>query len=286
MRLIERAEEMSAFSGGAPVVLVPTMGALHEGHAALVREARRLAGQGGTVVVSIFVNPTQFGPGEDFEDYPRDLAKDCARCEQAGADVIFHPTVEEMYAGDASVVVSETRLSQLLCGASRPTHFGGVCTVVAKLFGLVRPEVAVFGKKDYQQLAIIRRLVRDLNMEVTIYGVGTVREADGLAMSSRNLYLDEEERRQAPVIRRSLLAADPNLPGPEMVARIAAQLHLGAPRGQIDYLELVDAESLERIDAVGDRPALLAAAVFFGRTRLIDNLELSAAGPGQIPPEN
>lgn len=267
---------MMALIGPARVVLVPTMGALHDGHATLVREARSLAGKDGTVVVSIFVNPTQFAPGEDFESYPRNLAADRETCAKARADIIFHPSPDAMYAAGASIEIAETKLSQLLCGASRPTHFGGVCTVVAKLFNLVRPDIAVFGKKDYQQLAIIRRLVRDLNMGVNIHGVETVREEDGLAMSSRNLYLDDEQRAQAPVIRRALLAADTRLPRDEMLAAIVAQLHQEAPLGQIDYLELVDAETLERIERVGGRPALLAIAVFFGKTRLIDNLE---AGP-------
>lgn len=274
MRLIENPAEMAALAGQKPVLLVPTMGALHDGHAALVREARSLAGKCGTVVVSIFVNPTQFAPGEDLENYPRDLEADRETCARAGADVIFHPSAADMYAADASITIRESRLSQLLCGASRPTHFDGVCTVVTKLFNLVRPDIAVFGKKDYQQLAIIRRLVRDLNLGVEICGVETVREADGLAMSSRNLYLDAEERTQAAGLRRALLAADVALPAVQMIAGIAEQLQREAPRGQIDYLELVDAESLARIDAVGDRPALLAAAVCFGKTRLIDNLEL------------
>ena len=195
MRLIESIDEMMALIGPARVVLVPTMGALHDGHATLVREARSLAGKDGTVVVSIFVNPTQFAPGEDFESYPRNLAADRETCAKARADIIFHPSPDAMYAAGASIEIAETKLSQLLCGASRPTHFGGVCTVVAKLFNLVRPDIAVFGKKDYQQLAIIRRLVRDLNMGVNIHGVETVREEDGLAMSSRNLYLDSCTRR-------------------------------------------------------------------------------------------
>lgn len=275
MRLIESPAEMAAFTGQRPLVLVPTMGALHAGHAALVREARRLAGKGGTVVVSIFVNPTQFAPGEDFDAYPRNLDADRETCSRAGADVIFHPAAGDMYAGDASVTIGESRLSRLLCGASRPTHFAGVCTVVAKLFNLVRPDIAVFGKKDFQQLAIIRRLVRDLNMGVQVHGVETTREDDGLAMSSRNTYLDREQRAQAPAIRRALLAADLRLPAEGMLAGIASQLHREAPLGQIDYLELVDADSLERIGQVGERPALLALAVFFGRTRLIDNLEIS-----------
>jgi pantoate--beta-alanine ligase len=277
MRLIRATEEMARLIGEKPVVLVPTMGALHEGHAALVSEARQLAGKHGTVVVSIFVNPTQFGPGEDFESYPRDLEADRQACSRAGADVIFHPSAEDMYAGDASITVRETSLSQLLCGASRPGHFAGVCTVVTKLLNLVGPDIAVFGKKDYQQLAIIRRLVRDLNIGVQIHGMDTVRESDGLAMSSRNRYLNAAERAQAPAIRQALLAADVSLPRAEMLAGIAEQLHQEAPLAQIDYLELVDAGSLERIDAVGCQPALLAAAVFFGKTRLIDNLEIKAA---------
>ena len=275
MRVIETSAEMVAFAGAAPVVLVPTMGALHRGHATLVREARELAGEGGTVVVSIFVNPTQFAPGEDFDQYPRDLEADRKTCAEAGADLIFAPPVGEMYSADASIEVRESRLSQVLCGASRPTHFAGVCTVVAKLFNLVRPDIAVFGKKDYQQLAIIRRLVRDLNFGVQIHGVETVREEDGLAMSSRNLYLSEAERAQAPAIRRALLKSDMGRRASYIVAEIKRQIRKCAPDGKIDYIELVDAETLERIKGVVDRPALLAAAVFFGNTRLIDNLEVS-----------
>ena len=277
MRVIESCAEISAMNLATPVVLVPTMGALHDGHATLVREARELAGASGTVVVSIFVNPTQFAPGEDFEAYPRDLEADRVTCEEAGADLIFHPSPEEMYAGDASIEIAETRLSQVLCGQSRPTHFGGVCTVVAKLFNIVRPEIAVFGKKDFQQLAIIRRLVRDLNFNVQVHGVETVREADGLAMSSRNLYLSEEERAQAPVIRRALLAADVGAEAGVILEEIEREIRAGAPAGKIDYLELVDAESLERVSGKIERPALLAVAVFFSRARLIDNLELAPA---------
>jgi len=278
MRLIEDPKAMAELRGQSPVVLVPTMGALHEGHATLVREAREFAGKSGTVVVSIFVNPTQFGPGEDFEAYPRDLQADREVCAAAGADVIFHPAAGSMYAGDASIEVRESLLSNLLCGASRPGHFAGVCTVVAKLFNLVRPDIAVFGKKDYQQLAIIRRLVRDLDMPVDVRGVETVREEDGLAMSSRNLYLGKDERSQAATIRRALLAADSGLPAAEMLEKISAQITEEAPLGKIDYIELVDAESLAWIDAVGDRMALIAAAVFFGKTRLIDNIELPPTG--------
>ncbi|MGI9243170.1 MAG: pantoate--beta-alanine ligase [Verrucomicrobiales bacterium] len=274
MRLIEKSADMAALVGQKPLVLVPTMGALHDGHEALVREARNLAGRNGTVVVSIFVNPTQFGPGEDFESYPRELEADREVCARAGADVVFHPSAEEMYVAGASVTVQEADLSQRLCGASRPGHFGGVCTVVTKLFNLVLPDMAVFGKKDYQQLAIIRRLVRDLNMGVEIHGLETMREADGLAMSSRNAYLGEEERRQAPAIRRALLGADTSLDRDTMLGEISRQLSEEAPLGKIDYLDLVDGSSLERIDTVDTQPAVLAAAVYFGKTRLIDNLEV------------
>lgn len=274
MRLIEKSADMAALVGQKPLVLVPTMGALHDGHAALVREARSLAGRSGTVVVSIFVNPTQFGPGEDFESYPRDLEADREVCAKAGADVIFHPSAEEMYVGGASVTVHEAELSQRLCGASRPGHFGGVCTVVTKLFNLVLPDMAVFGKKDYQQLAIIRRLVRDLNMGVEIHGLETMREADGLAMSSRNAYLNAEQRQQAPAIRRALLGADTSLDRDAMLGEISQRLSEEAPLGKIDYLDLVDGSSLERIDTVTSGPAVLAAAVYFGKTRLIDNLEV------------
>ena len=252
------------------------MGALHAGHQSLVaRAARPFAGAQPRVLVSVFVNPTQFGPSEDFEAYPRTLEEDRDLCAKAGADVIFHPSAEAMYPGDASISILESRLSRRLCGASRPGHFGGVCTVVAKLFLLVRPDIAVFGKKDFQQLAIIRRMVRDLNFGVKVHGVETVRELDGLAMSSRNVYLSGGERVQAAAIRRAMLGVDVGLGVEEMLAGMVERLREEAPLGVIDYLELVDAETLEGIDGVSDRPALLAAAVFFGKTRLIDNLEIA-----------
>lgn len=188
----------------APVVLVPTMGALHQGHLDLVREAKRLAGDLGRVAVSIFVNPLQFGPGEDLDRYPRTLESDVAGCREAGADLVFAPSNSQIYHPDRSVQIIEQSLSKVLCGASRPGHFDGVCTVVAKLFNLFQPDAAVFGKKDFQQLAIIRRMVRDLDIPVRLHGMETVREADGLAMSSRNRYLTAEERAQAPALRASL----------------------------------------------------------------------------------
>ncbi|MDB6137742.1 MAG: Pantothenate synthetase [Verrucomicrobiaceae bacterium] len=265
-------------AGTRRVVLVPTMGALHEGHVHLVRVAREMAGPDGFVAVSIFVNPLQFGPKEDFSRYPRDLEADAAKCEEAGADVIFAPDVAEVYAPDRSTIILEKSLSHMLCGASRPGHFDGVCTVVAKLFNYFQPDDAVFGKKDYQQLAIIRRMVRDLSFPVAVHGIETVREDDGLAMSSRNRYLTEEERRQAPALREALQKARGTWAGGVTgTARLieVAREHLEehAPLGRIDYLSVVDADSLHPLDVVEDQ-GLMAVAVFFGKARLIDNLEL------------
>ncbi|MCB1226125.1 MAG: pantoate--beta-alanine ligase [Verrucomicrobiales bacterium] len=265
---------------GGRMVLVPTMGALHEGHFTLVRRARELAGDAGRVLVTIFVNPLQFGPNEDFEAYPRTLEADVAGCAEAGADAVFAPPVSEVYAKDRSVTVQESALSGRLCGASRPGHFDGVATVVMKLFNLTQPTDAVFGQKDYQQLAIIRRVVRDLNVSVEIHGAETVREADGLAMSSRNRYLTVEERAQAPALRRALLAArDAWRAGEVEGARLREwaleRLAEEAPLGRVDYLEVVDAAALTELPQVmAPGAAVMAAAVFFGRARLIDNLML------------
>ena len=262
-----------------PVVLIPTMGALHSGHVALIEEGRRLAAPGGTVAVSIFVNPTQFGPTEDLGAYPRDLEGDLAKCGLAGADVVFAPEAGEIYFPDASMDVRELSLSKLLCGASRPGHFEGVCLVVLKLFHIIRPAAAVFGKKDRQQLAIIERMVRDLNIEVAIHGVETVRETDGLAMSSRNAYLTPEQRRQAPALRRALLAAaarfrDGERNAAALLARARETLDSEASLGRLDYLEVVDAATMQRVESIA-APAVVAAACFFGTCRLIDNIELS-----------
>ena len=264
----------------APVVLVPTMGALHAGHLELVREAGRLAGAGGRVAVSLFVNPLQFGPNEDLDRYPRTLEADLAGCREAGADLVFAPPVEAMYFADRSVTIFESALSRVLCGASRPGHFDGVCTVVAKLFNLFQPHAAVFGKKDFQQLAIIRRLVRDLDFPVTLHGVETVREADGLAMSSRNRYLTTEERAQAPALRAALQLAQSawaeGITGTAKLRSLVAE-HLAthAPLGRVDYIEIVDASTLEPLPvARQDQHAVIATAVFFGSARLIDNIEL------------
>lgn len=279
MKVVESIDELRAELAASwrPLVLVPTMGALHEGHASLVRTARHLAGDLGSVVVSIFVNPTQFGPGEDFEAYPRDREGDLRICRENAADVVFAPPVAEMYAPDASTEVHETRLAARLCGTSRPGHFTGVCTVVLKLLNIVRPDVAVFGKKDYQQLAVIRRLVRDLDVQVEIVGAETVREPDGLAMSSRNRYLTAGERAEAPAIRRALLdCRDSGIrDAAGLVARFRERMAEWAPLGRTDYAEVVDAATMQPVEAVDPaRACVFAAAVFFGRARLIDNIEL------------
>ncbi len=280
MKIIHEESELRIWRrtvGMKRVVLVPTMGALHEGHVHLVRVARELAGAEGQVGVSIFVNPLQFGPNEDFARYPRELEADAAKCEAAGADVIFAPAADEVYAPDRSIIILEKSLSQVLCGASRPGHFDGVCTVVAKLFNYFQPDDAVFGKKDYQQLAIIRRLVRDLNFPITLHGIDTVREPDGLAMSSRNRYLTPEERAQAPALQEALQATRKAWMDGADTARLIdlARKHIAAhaPSGRIDYLSVVDASTLKPLDAVADN-GLMALAVFFGKTRLIDNIEL------------
>lgn len=260
-----------------PLVLVPTMGALHQGHLALIDHGRDLAGSGGTVVVSIFVNPIQFDRLGDLAAYPQPLDADLAACRAAGVDVVFAPTKESMYFPDRSVTVSESALSKTLCGASRPGHFDGVCTVVLKLFLLTGCAVAVFGEKDFQQLAVIRRMVRDLNVPVEIVGHPTIREADGLAMSSRNLRLSEAQRRDAPRIHQALLEARAaftrDQPGAVELIGIARKGIEASALARIDYLSLVDAESLQPVRQI-TRPTVLAAAVIYGEVRLIDHLRI------------
>lgn len=259
---------------GKTRVLVPTMGALHKAHGELIRVARERARKNGEVVVSIFVNPLQFEPGSDYQRYPRPESEDEEFCRELDVDLLFRPTEEEMYPRGRSVFVDEDSLSKLLEGNSRPGHFRGVCTVVAKLFNLLQPDAAVFGEKDFQQLAIIRRMVRDLNYKVDIVAVPTVREEDGLAFSSRNAYLNSEERKQAAVLRKALLAAKDS--GRKSVNEIvvrARKMINEAPLARIDYVDLVDAETLQPIDSL--KPSsLLAVAVYFGKTRLIDNIQL------------
>jgi len=276
MQVLRRKSELRDHVqiGGVRRVLVPTMGALHEGHLALVAEARRAAGETGEVMVSIFVNPTQFDRSEDLEHYPRTEAADLEACRRAGVDVVFLPEADEVYAADRSVTVTETSLSRVLCGASRPGHFDGVCTVVLKLFLLSGCNAAVFGEKDFQQLAIIRRLVRDLDVPVEIIAHPTLREGDGLAMSSRNARLSAGQRADAPRIHRVLAEAASKPDVPSMLQH-AREGMAGSTLLQVDYLQVVDAETLQPVESL-ERPAVLAAAVFYGEVRLIDHVSIDA----------
>lgn len=254
-------------------VLVPTMGALHRGHLALVKHAREVAGPDGVVVVSIFVNPIQFDRENDLEAYPRPLETDLMQCQAAGVDVVFVPDVREMYAHDRSTLVTENSLSRSLCGASRPGHFDGVCTVVLKLFMLNACHAAVFGEKDFQQLAIIRRMVRDLDVPVEIIESPTVRESDGLALSSRNVRLSTTHREDAPCIFRALNEAAKFHNTDEIIRH--ARKRLGESEYlKIDYLTLVDSENLQTVNDLS-RPSILAAAVFYDDVRLIDHVRIS-----------
>ena len=255
------------------VVLVPTMGALHAGHAALIDAARVRAGKNGTVVVSIFVNPTQFGAKEDLADYPRTPEADLRICAERSADAVFVPTAEEMYPPGDATSIEETALSRGLCGAQRPGHFRGVCTVVAKLFNIVRPDAAIFGEKDFQQLAIVRRMTRDLFLGVEVVGHATVREADGLAMSSRNRYLSPDERARAAHFPAALTRAARET-NPAAIISKAADLITRGTGSSPEYVAVVDAETLEPLQTL-DRSAVLAAAVKIGQTRLIDNVRIA-----------
>ena len=259
---------------GKPRVLVPTMGALHNAHGELIRIAREQAGGNGEVVVSNFVNPLQFEPGSDYDRYPRPEKEDEEFCRRAGIDFLFRPAAEEMYAADRSVFIEENSLSSVMEGKSRPGHFSGVCTVVAKLFNILEPTAAVFGEKDFQQLAVIRRMARDLNYKLDIVAVPTVREEDGLACSSRNAYLKPEERKQAPVLRRALLAAKQSGKTSggdllELVRNIISEASLA----RVDYISVFDSETLKPIEIVNSN-SVLALAVYFGKTRLIDNIRM------------
>jgi pantoate--beta-alanine ligase len=255
-------------------VLMPTMGALHKAHGELIRAARAAAGNDGEVAVSIFVNPLQFEPGSDYQRYPRPEKADEEFCRKAGVDLLFRPSVAELYADDRSAFVEESSLSKVLEGKSRPGHFRGVCTIVAKLFNILSPNAAVFGEKDFQQLAIVRRMVRDLNFKIDIVAVPTIREEDGLAYSSRNQYLSAEERKQAAVLYKALQnAASAGKKSAADVAAVARKIITEAPMARIDYVEVVDAENLRPVEMVGPNSVLLLAA-FFGKTRLIDNVRL------------
>ena len=269
-----RQEVRAARARGARVGLVPTMGALHEGHASLLRAARA---DGGLVVASIFVNPTQFGPTEDLSQYPRPLERDLEICRREGVGLVFAPSAAEMYPAGFATTVRVARMTEKMCGAFRPGHFDGVCTVVAKLLAIVRPDTAYFGEKDAQQLAVVRRMAADLDLGVEIRGCPTVREPDGLAMSSRNAYLSPAERRQALALSRSLAEArEAVLAGERDAGRLAAQVRqrLEAAEGvNLQYVAVVDPDTLEELARVGDK-ALVAVAAKVGATRLIDNVVL------------
>ncbi len=280
MRAIEQVNAMQAWSrevrgrDGLKVALVPTMGALHAGHLSLIELARRHADR---VVASVFVNPVQFDRADDFARYPRDLERDGAMLAGAGADVLFAPEVGEIYPPGSQTFVTVERLAEPLCGAHRPGHFRGVATVVLKLFTIVQPDVAVFGEKDFQQLALIRRMVRDLYLDVDVIGAPIVREADGLAMSSRNRHLDPEERAAARCLAAALDAAEQKVAAGERDAATilagASAVIAGEPRARVDYVSFVDPDSFQDVTTVEER-GLLALAVWIGSTRLIDNRQL------------
>jgi pantoate--beta-alanine ligase len=279
MQALARKNQQAGIASG----LVPTMGCLHAGHLSLVKRARRAVGPNGTVVLSIYVNPTQFGPKEDFKKYPRDLGRDARLCRGAGVDVVFAPSDEEMYPSGSkegfSTYVVEEGLSQSMEGHSRPTHFRGVATVVAKLFNIVQPTLAVFGQKDYQQAAVIGRITRDLNFGVKIVVAATVREPDGLALSSRNQYLSGEERQQATCLWRAIqlartrvrMASD-DVSAADLNAELRRSIR-AHPSAKVDYISFFDAASLQPQERVS-RGTHLALAVFIGKTRLIDNATL------------
>jgi pantoate--beta-alanine ligase len=292
MEIINRRQRMSSVARkirreqDRTVGLVPTMGALHEGHLSLVREARRMCD---VVVVSVFVNPTQFGPGEDFEHYPRDLTKDTALLTDYNVDYIFAPTVEEMYPKGFATYVNVAGLSEQLEGASRPGHFRGVATVVTILLNTVRPDFAFFGQKDAQQALVIRRLVKDLAFDTEIVILPIVREDSGLAISSRNLYLSPEEQGSAAVIHRALRQAKQTFKeGERGAARIADVVRStieSEPRARLDYVSVTDAETLEPVERIDERPTLVAVAAYIGKTRLIDNTILNKVKKKEAAPQ-
>lgn len=277
MEIIHNISSMQAFSErkrmeGMLIGLVPTMGALHEGHLSLIREAKR---QTDIIIVSIFVNPTQFGPHEDYSSYPRDLKGDTEKVKSAGGDIIFAPSSEEMYPHGYLTYVNVEGVTEPLCGLSRPGHFRGVATVVTKLFNIVKPHKAFFGQKDYQQSVVIKRMVKDLNIDIDIVLLPTVREPDGLAMSSRNSYLSEEERKAATILYKSLMTASEMVKdGKRDVKRIYFEIKRmieKEPLAVIDYIAITDPETLQNINEIEEK-ALIALSVRIGRTRLIDNI--------------
>ena len=277
MKIISSPKEMKEFSAnakaaGKKIALVPTMGALHDGHLSLIDKAKSLAD---VVVVSVFVNPTQFGPNEDYDKYPRQLEADVAQCEEHAADVVFAPSPSDIYAPDASTFVSEEQISQNLCGKSRPKHFRGVTTVVSILFNIVKPDFGVFGEKDAQQVSIIERMVRDLFMDVEIVRAPIVREQSGLALSSRNKYMTQAERDGATRIRKSLLAGKALVDeGCTNIDRVKALVinTLADPKTRIIYVEIVDAKTSLPVSELAKGKCRISLAVWYGQTRLIDNI--------------
>lgn len=277
MQIIKKIEEINAQikawkQSRYSVGFIPTMGYLHEGHQSLIKQS---VSENDKTVVSIFVNPTQFAPTEDFDKYPRNFNGDMELCQKTGADLIFIPDKEEMYVSDFCTFVDMDSVTKGLCGKSRPTHFRGVCTVVNKLFNIVTPDRAYFGQKDAQQLAVIKRMVRDLNMSVEVIGCPIIREFDGLAKSSRNIYLSPEERKAALVLSKAVFAGERLVRAGECSAEnIAAAMKKiidSEPLAKIDYIEIVDSDSIEKINTVSSGSILAAVAVFIGDTRLIDN---------------
>ncbi len=276
MRLITDIQEMQRFSSDAKkagklIAFVPTMGCLHEGHASLLKKGR---GLGDILVMSIFVNPIQFGPKEDYALYPRDLKRDLAAAEANSVDVVFHPAAEDMYMDGFQTYVNVERLDKHLCGISRPGHFMGVATVVAKLFHIVKPDIAIFGEKDFQQLVIIKRMVTDLHMDVAIVNMPIVREEDGLAMSSRNAYLNKDERKAALFLYTALMKGkdmfDKGVRDAGIILKVVRSVIESEPLARIDYITVCDVNTLEDADEIKGN-ALLALAVKIGKTRLIDN---------------
>ncbi len=280
MKIFKNPNEMQKFSieqkqKSKKISFVPTMGYLHEGHLSLMREGRKY---GDILVVSIFVNPTQFGPNEDLDRYPRDFEGDLKKCESVGVDVIFYPTNENMYDKDFQTYVEVKKVTQNLCGLSRPIHFRGVATVVAKLFNIVLPDYSFFGEKDFQQLVVIKQMVKDLNFPIEVIGCPIIREFDGLAMSSRNAYLNEEERKQALCLYKSILKVkelfENGIRDSKKLINEAVKIIKSHPLAEIDYVKIVDINTMEDIEGEINKDALYALAVKIGKTRLIDNCKL------------
>ena len=275
MQVIRTIKELSVLEKSKTVVLVPTMGALHEGHRKLIQEGSTLKTDNVTLIVSIYINPIQFNDAVDLEKYPRTIDEDYKMCEEEGVDIIFMPSDSEMYPSRPSVNVTETSLSKGLCGSKRPGHFDGVCTVVTKLFNLIKPNYAVFGKKDYQQLSVIRQLVKDLNYDIKIVAVDTQREVNGLAISSRNQQLTTKEKEKSAVIYKALnaMAKSSRTVSSEIIDLGKSILEEESKCIHIDYIEIVDRANLNKLEII-DRPALAAIAVKVGKTRLIYNIEI------------